>query len=237
MLNLEPVPALSLIPSPLKCSHRATTCLTAPPPHPAFTNISICHLSGSSPFFLQNKSRGVLKKEVKTESKNLFLGIPWRNNPGQYVKQKDFYLPRGIPCLESTRLHWFLFRALYVIKSTTSNLFFFILCLLSLFKLKICLVPVWRCNSAGVGASSGSPITSPSDPATWNFWMLCSPARWRSDRAQIWGFCPAWSSGGFCVCAQTGTPSAAAKLCAGEAPAWAEPCWKLSLWLEQYKSL
>lgn len=77
---------------------------------------------------------------------------------------------------------------------------FFILRLLSLFKLRICLVPVWRHSSAGVRASSGSPITSPSHPAMWNFWMLCSPTSGRSDRIQDWGFYPVLSSQGFCVC-------------------------------------
>lgn len=146
--------------------------------HSAFASINIYHLPWQLSS-LQRKSRRVLKKEVKSDSKKLFLGIPWRNNPGQYVKQQYFYLPRGILCLESTRLHWFLFRALYVIKKHHLRFVFFILYLLSFFKLRICLVAVWRCSSAGVRASSGSPITSPSHPATWNFWMLCSPTGWK----------------------------------------------------------
>lgn len=180
--------------------------------HSAFASINIYHLPWQLSS-LQRKSRRVLKKEVKSDSKKLFLGIPWRNNPGQYVKQQYFYLPRGILCLESTRLHWFLFRALYVIKKHHLRFVFFILYLLSFFKLRICLVAVWRCSSAGVGASSGSPITSPSHPATWNFWMLCSPTGWKVRQSPRVEVLPRLVfTRLLCVCAQTGTPSAAAKL-------------------------
>lgn len=69
---------------------------------------------------------------------------------------------------------------------------FFFLCLLSLFKLRICLVPVWRHSSAGVRASSGSPITSPSHPAIWNFWMLCSPTGWKVRQNPRLGILPSF---------------------------------------------
>lgn len=191
--------------------------------HCAFTSINIYHLPRQLSF-LQMKSRRVLKKEVKSDSKNLFLGIPWRNNPGQYVKQKYFYLPRDTLCLESTRLHWFLFRALYVIKSTSSDFFslFYVYYHSSnwefvLFQsedtvlqvlehpqaLPSHLQVIQQCETFGCFALQ--PVEGQTESKTGDFTQFCL------HKASL------------CVCVQTGTPSTAATLCAGGAPAWAEP--------------
>lgn len=153
------------------------------------------------------------------------------------MKQKYFYLPRGILCLESTSLHWFLFRALYVIKSISSDLF-------SLFCVYY-LSPNWEFvlfqPEDTVLQVLEHPQVLPSHlqviQQQETFGCFALQLGRRSDRVQDWGFYPVWSSRGFCVCVyKLGPLSAAAKLCAGEAPAWAEPSWRPSLWLEQYKS-
>ena len=100
---------------------------------------------------------------------------------------------------------------------------FFVICLLSFLKLKIHLVPVWRPGSAGVRASSVSPTTSLSHPATCSSWMLCSSAESKISQSQRLEIVPQFSLHEACVCVyELGFPLAAAELCASEAPGWAQ---------------